>query len=252
MSKNDHILVVEDQPAVRMCLVQILDRAGYQVLTASNGLEALDLLKSNPVDLILADIMMPEMDGYTLYEHVVENPHWVTVPFVFLTARVLDTDIRYGKELGVDDYLIKPISANDLLATVRGKLRRAEQIAQTAGVPDQPSLPGSEVIVLGQLQIEPGEYRAYLKGELLKISNTEFRALEHLAQQTGRVVGMQELIKVTHDFETSYTEASNLLRPIIRSLRRKMGYAAGDMGCIESVRGVGYRLVPPGDTPGSE
>lgn len=252
MTKNDSILVVEDQPAVRMCLVQILDKAGYQVLTAGNGLEALDVLKSNPVDLILADIMMPKMDGYTLYENVAENPHWVTVPFIFLTARVLETDIRYGKELGVDDYLVKPVAAEDLLATVRGKLRRAERIAQTAGRPGQGQLPESEVIALGQLRIEPGEYRAHLNGEPLKLSNTEFKVLELLAQQTDRVVGMQELIKVTHGFETNYTEASDLLRPIIRSLRRKMGYPAGDMGCIESVRGVGYRFVPLGDTQGSE
>jgi len=192
---------------------------------------------------------MPNMDGYQLFERVVENPDWVQIPFIYLTVRVLDSDIRYGKELGVDDYLIKPVEAKDLLAVVRGKLRRAERVEQTSGrvsrhTPGQ-SNSTSGILFLGRLELEVGEYRVWFDDEPVELSNTEFLLLECLAKQANKVVPMPELIKATHSLETSYREASNLLRPLMRSIRRKLGYDAGDLGCIESVRGVGYRLVPP-------
>jgi DNA-binding response OmpR family regulator len=252
MEADDHnILIVEDQPSVRACLEQILCMSGYQVLVATDGREALAMLKAHDVDLILADIMMPHMDGYQLFERVVENPDWVQIPFVYLTARVLESDIRYGKELGVDDYLVKPVEAKDLLAVVRGKLRRAHRVVETARQTSRPAprqrKPASGILSLGRLQIEVGEYRVWLDEEPLELSNTEFQLLECLALQADRVVRLPQLIKATHGLQISYREASNLLRPMVRSLRRKMGYDAGDLGCIESVRGVGYRLIPPTD-----
>jgi two-component system response regulator VanR len=245
METDARILIAEDQPSVRACLEQILSMSGYQVVTAVDGAEALNVLDSQSVDLVVADIMMPHMDGYQLYEKVIANPEWVRIPFIFLTARVLESDIRYGKELGVDDYLTKPVEAKDLLAVVRGKLRRAQRLdcasVQARLQPD----PVSGMLTLGRLRLQVGEYRAWFDGELLQLSNTEFRLLEHLAQRAARVVPLTELIEVTHGLQTTYGDASDLLRPMVRSLRRKMGYHAGDMGCIESVRGVGYRLVSP-------
>jgi DNA-binding response OmpR family regulator len=236
---------VEDQPSVRACLEQILTMSGYVVLAANDGHEALGVLRSQNVDLILADIMMPNMDGYQLYEQVTRNPEWVGIPFIYLTARILDSDIRHGKELGVDDYLVKPIGAKDLLATVGGKLRRARLVARSSARPESDLTSGPADLVLGRLRIEPGEYRAWLDGERVKLSNTEFKLLECMAQHANRVVPTQDLVETTHGLETTYADASDLLRPMIRSLRRKLGYSAGDMGCIESVRGVGYRLIQP-------
>ena len=249
------ILVVDDQPAVRKVLSWTLETKGYRVLTASDGIEALDALESQPVDLILADIAMPRMNGYQLYERVVENRQWVAIPFLFLTARALDSDIRYGKELGVDDYLTKPIKPADLLAAVRGKLRRARKLAQSSAQPidfaqggpiPRPTL-GSDVLALGQLRIEPGPHRVWLDGQRIQLSAREFGLLECLARQANKVVGLQELVKVTHGLDTDPGEAGTLLRPLIRSLRRKLGYPGGDLGCIENTRGVGYRLIPPSD-----
>ncbi len=265
------ILVIDDQPTVRKILILTLEAKGYRVVTASDGIEALDVLKAQPVDLILADIAMPRMNGYQLYEQVVENPQWMMIPFLFLTARTLDSDIRYGKALGVDDYLTKPIKPADLLATVRGKLRRAQKLAQSSAQPidaaslgcaslncardrrdrqggpkSRPTL-GSDVLALGRLHIEPGQHRVWLDGQRIQLSAREFGLLECLAQQANKVVSLQELVKVTHGLDTGHVEAGELLRPLIRSLRRKLGYPGGDLGCIENVRGVGYRLIPPGD-----
>jgi DNA-binding response OmpR family regulator len=243
MKTDARILIAEDQPSIRACIEQILKMAGFRVLSASDGAEALHLLKSHTVDLVLADIMMPNMDGYQLYERLIANPEWARIPFIFLTARVLDSDIRYGKELGVDDYLVKPVEAKDLLAVVRGKLRRARRLEESFGGATPHADPASGTVQLGPLKIEPGQYRAWIGQEALKLSTTEFRLLECLALQPNKVVPLESLVRITHGLDAEYTEASDLLRPMIRSLRRKMGHRAGDMGCIESVRGVGYRFV---------
>ncbi|RPJ56340.1 MAG: response regulator, partial [Dehalococcoidia bacterium] len=116
MNARASILVIDDEPDLLTNITLTLEAENYQVFTAGNGLEALDALQTQPVNLILADIAMPDMNGYQLYERVRARPEWVTIPFVFLTARAMDSDIRYGKELGVDDYLTKPIRAADLLA----------------------------------------------------------------------------------------------------------------------------------------
>ena len=120
------ILVVDAHPAVLENLELALTAAGYQVLTASDGVKALSVLQSQSVDLVLTDITIPYMNGWQLYERVRENRQWLTIPFIFLTASELDSDIRCGKAPGVDGYLAKPIEPETLLAAVQDKLRRAE------------------------------------------------------------------------------------------------------------------------------
>ena len=134
------ILVVDDNLEFLSGVELTLSMEGYQVWTATNGQEALyklqaafqgkekeEVSQDRLPDLILADIMMPLMDGHNFYERVVANPYLNHIPFIFLTAKSSPEDIRYGKELGADDYLTKPFSPEDLLASIRGKLRRVEQ-----------------------------------------------------------------------------------------------------------------------------
>lgn len=240
------ILVVDDQPELLENIGLALEMDGYTVLAASDGQTALKILATQPVDLILADIAMPGMNGYQLYERVRENEEWVTIPFLFLTGRAMDSDIRFGKELGVDDYLTKPIEIEDLLATVQGKLRRAQQLAAAKPAVGQISASGqAEEILAGRLKIEPAQHRAWLDNKLLQLSAREFELLTYLARRIDQVISPQELVQVTHNLQTDHIEAGNLLRPLIRTLRRKLGYKVGEMGCLENVRGVGYRLTPP-------
>jgi DNA-binding response OmpR family regulator len=248
MKTKASILVVDDEPDLPENIGLALEAEGYRTLTACDGVEALDVLQSQPVDLVLADVAMPGMNGYQLYERVRENPQWVTIPFIFLSARKLNSDIRYGKELGADDYLTKPIRAGDLLAVVRGKLRRAEQLAQSSAQAAPPPTLGQRALVVGRLTIDPGQHRVWMDERAIKLSAREFKLLEYLARQAGQLVSLQELIRVTHGLDTDHVEAGALLRPLIRSLRRKLGYGVGEMGCIENVRGVGYRLTTPGDS----
>jgi DNA-binding response OmpR family regulator len=239
------ILVVDDQPDLVENIKLTLEAADYAVLTAADGIEALEVLPSQQIDLILADIAMPRMNGYQLYERVRGNPQWVTIPFIFLTARALDSDIRYGKELGADDYLTKPIQPEDLLAAVQGRLRRAQQLMQQPGQPSSSQTLGQRALSVGRLQIDPGQHRAWMNEQQVHLSAREFTLLEYLARREGAVVPPRELIQITHGLDTDDIEAGTLLRPLIRSLRRKLGYSIGEMGCIENVRGVGYRLVAP-------
>jgi DNA-binding response OmpR family regulator len=239
------ILVVDDHADLLENLSLTLEAAGYNVLPAEDGLYALQILESNPVDLILADIAMPRLNGYQLYERVRQNQAWIGIPFVLLTARALDSDVRYGKELGVDDYLTKPIQPEDLLAAVRGKLRRAGQLAVSVAENLPKPSAANGALTIGSLSIDPGKHQASLGGKEIKLSVREFKLLLELARSADRVVSAQDLILVTHELETDHIEAGSLLRPLIRSLRRKMGYKTGEMGIIENVRGVGYRLVPP-------
>ena len=125
---KETLLVVEDNPVLREGLQDILVREGYQVLTASNGKEALDRLRLASPDLILSDIAMPLMDGYALFQAVRTRPEWVTIPFIFLSARGERTDVLRGKNLGAEDYLVKPLSREELLTAVNARLNRSQQV----------------------------------------------------------------------------------------------------------------------------
>jgi DNA-binding response OmpR family regulator len=127
------ILVVEDDPAMIEALRDILDLAGYGVVTARNGVEALAVLGQRLPDLIISDIQMPRMDGYQFYGQVRAHPDWVRVPFIFLTAKGQKADVRRGKMLGADDYLTKPFDEADLLVAVQAKLNRRAELDAAPG-----------------------------------------------------------------------------------------------------------------------
>lgn len=243
MDQEAQILVVDDHPAVLENLAMTLEAAGYRALTALDGTAALQLMEAEQVNLILADISMPGMNGYQLLERVRRNPQWVLIPFVFLTARTLNSDVRYGKELGADDYLTKPIQPEDLLASVQGKLRRAQQLRELVSQSEIPEPSEEQVLVCGPIRIMLPQHRVLMHGKPVNLSAREFQVLSYLAHRPGFVASVSELVKVTHGLAADHVEAGTLLRPLIRSLRRKLGYPVGDMGCIETVRGVGYRLV---------
>ncbi|MHA1983091.1 MAG: response regulator [Candidatus Hodarchaeales archaeon] len=129
---NNIILVVEDNIQILKNIELILNFNDFHTVTALNGIEAIEILTNSEEipDLIISDIMMPEMDGYSFFQSVSKNQKWGTIPFVFLTAKATPDDIRFGKLLGVDDYITKPFKEEDLLATIRGKLLRKKRMNQ--------------------------------------------------------------------------------------------------------------------------
>jgi putative two-component system response regulator len=125
---NETLLIVEDNPVLREGLQEMLELEGFNIQTASNGREALEKMASFTPDLILSDIAMPEMDGYAFFKAVRDNPDWISIPFMFLTARGEKQDILAGKDLGADDYLVKPLTREELLTAVRARLGRSQQL----------------------------------------------------------------------------------------------------------------------------
>ncbi len=130
--EGKRILVVEDHRPLREAVCRILEKEGYTVLAASDGAGALSLLEKEGCDLSLADIMMPEMDGYELYNAVRARSEWTTIPFIFMTAKAEKEDVLRGKEMGAEDYITKPFDPPDLLVAVRARLARAEEIDRAA------------------------------------------------------------------------------------------------------------------------
>jgi putative nucleotidyltransferase with HDIG domain len=125
---RETILVVEDNDVMRLGLQALLEESGYDVMSAVHGEEALDQMSWNIPDLILSDISMPEMDGYSFFEAVRSHPEWVSIPFIFLTARGEREETFKGRQLGVEDYLIKPITQDELITTVQSRLARNQQL----------------------------------------------------------------------------------------------------------------------------
>ena len=175
MVNKQVILVVDDEPVILDSLSDILSIHGFQVLKSSNGLEALETLRDQIPDLILADIMMPEMNGYQLYNRIRQNPEWVWIPFIFLTAKGEAEDIRFGKELGADDYLMKPIDAEDLIAAILGKLRRYVQLDQEGSNPTEPrghGIPVTSDVSDFPVDLTPREIEV-LRHMVMGLNNTE-------------------------------------------------------------------------------
>lgn len=125
---GETILIVEDNDVLRDGLEAILVTEGYSVLTASNGMGGLEKMKTLPPDLILADISMPQMNGYDFFEAVRAQPEWVSIPFIFLTARKGREDIYAGKRLGAEDYLVKPVTRSELITTITSRLSRSQEL----------------------------------------------------------------------------------------------------------------------------
>jgi len=128
--EGKRILAVEDHEVLLTAIQDILETEGYTVVTAADGLEALQLMEETPPDLVVADIMMPRMDGHDLYREIRARPEWVRIPFIFLTAKAEQEDILKGKEMGAEDYLTKPFDPQELVVAVRARLKRAQAIQQ--------------------------------------------------------------------------------------------------------------------------
>ncbi len=240
---KEMILVVEDNPDMTSALKLALEMEGYQVLTAADGLEALRILERVTPDLILADIMMPRMDGYELYQATHQDERWLSIPFIFLTAKTDKEDIRLGKEMGADDYLVKPVEKEDLIAAIRGKLKRVTELKAAAqeGLEGHPQ---KGTLQTGDLIIDLDRHVVTVRGQTVHLTPTEFELLACLASNVDFVVSCRELVKQVHKYHCDdESEAREIIRPHIKNLRRKIEPDPSHFIYIINVRGVGYKLV---------
>lgn len=237
MSVERHILVVDDERDLVDLLLINLRRAGYRTSAASNGREALALLQKDRPDLVILDIMMPEISGIEVASRMRANPDLARIPIVMLTAKGEEVDEIVGLSVGADDYLSKPFSMKVLLARIAAMLRRA--------VPAGPT--EAKVLELGPVRIDMGTHEARVDGEEMKLTLTEFRVLAALIEADGRVLSRQALIKRAIGPGITVTERT--IDVHVTAIRKKLGDAAF---LLQTVRGVGYRatLQPQSDTVG--
>lgn len=225
------ILVVEDEPQIAELLRYNLAKEGYAVLVAHKGHEALRLLGSHKPDLVLLDLMLPDLDGLEVCRRIRRDPASEGLPIVMLTAKGEEADIVAGLELGADDYVTKPFSPRVLLARIRAVLRRKAAEMPAADAP----------IEVHGLVIDPRRHEVSLHGQPLELTATEFRVLHALAQRPGWVFTRRRIAEAVHGATDVVTDRAVDVQ--IVGLRRKLG-PAGRL--IETVRGVGYRLKDRG------
>ncbi|MCC6678677.1 MAG: response regulator [Phycisphaerales bacterium] len=228
MADHKHILVVEDERDLVDLLVYNLQKSGYRTTTATNGRLALDLVNSAKPDLVLLDLMLPELSGTEIAGRIRTNPATASLPIIMLTAKGGEIDQIVGLSVGADDYLPKPFSMKVLLARIEAVLRRTGKPAQES----------RRSLRLGPVEINTETHEAFLEGKPMKLTLTEFRLLTGLLQAGGRVLSRADLMSRAMGPGVMVTERT--IDVHITSIRKKLG-AHGAM--VRTVRGVGYRAT---------
>lgn len=220
------ILVVEDDVDIAELVEYNLEKEGYGVIKADNGKKALDLIKSHMPQLIILDLMLPEIDGFEICKIVKHDEKTKHIPIIMLTAKGEETDVIVGLRLGADDYVTKPFSPKVLTARVRAVLRRDTEKKK----------PG-EIRKIGQLTIDIPKHKMIYKDKILELTNIEFNILEFLSRSPGRAYSRDQIMD--NAWKEGKFVVDRAVDVHIRALRRKLS-KGGDL--IETVRGVGYRF----------
>ena len=243
---SEKILVVDDDAPLREVVRYALARAGFEVTEAGNGRAAMARLEEEGADLVVLDVLMPEMDGLDVCREIRKRS---AVPIVFLSSRGEEMDRILGLELGGDDYLTKPFSPRELVSRVRAVLRRVRP-APAAPEEEEPAL------AEGRIDLDPVEHRVRAAGQAVDLTATEFRILQVLLRRPGRVFSREEIVDRAYPgrhFVSDRTLDSHVRR--IRQKFRDAALAAGTLSeadlshtsdPIETVHGVGYRLRKAG------
>ncbi len=224
-----NILMVEDDEDIAGLVAFNLERQGWKTQVFHNGLEGLEAIRATRPNLVILDIMLPGMDGLSIYREMKAAPQTSDIPVLFLTARAQLEDRLTGLQLGADDYMTKPFSPRELVLRARNILARA-----AAGA--------SQLTVrCGGLVLDKNTLRATLHGEALDLTTAEFKLLAYLMERQSRPQDRYELQKVL--FGYADTTQSRALDTHVKRLRQKLGSSAG---CIGTERGVGYVFLPDG------
>ncbi|SFL88856.1 response regulator [Pelosinus propionicus] len=226
----NNILVVDDEPSIIELLEFNLQKAGYHVLKAENGHEALQLVRANKPDLIILDLMIPGIDGIEVCRRLKGQQETAGIPIIMLTARNEEVDKIVGLELGADDYMTKPFSPRELMARIKAVLRRSHK--------DSAQHDGE--LVIGKLRLNFSSYTAYLDQEKLELTPKEYELLKLFITNVGRAYTREQLLEKVWGYE--YFGDTRTVDVHVRHLRAKMAAEPKVAEAIETVRGVGYRF----------
>lgn len=221
------VLVVEDEPDIRDLVVFHLEREGFQTRTAKSGADALKQVKTSLPDLIILDLMIPELDGLEVCRRLRREPETASVPIIMLTAKGDEVDRIVGLEIGADDYVVKPFSPKELVARVRALLRRAH--------PEGPL----DLLSVGSLTVDFGKYQVSLAGRPVALTPKEFELLKALIEAKGRVLSREFLLDRVWGYARAEEIESRTVDVHVRRLRAKLGHEGGR---ILTVKQAGYRF----------
>ncbi len=222
------VLLIEDDARVRRSLRLALQDEGYHVCEAGTGEQGLTALAGRPVDVVLLDLMLPGLDGFSVCRQIRRTS---TVPVIMVTAKTDSHDVVGGLEAGADDYVTKPLVAKELSARIRALLRRY----------DAQSAPDDHRWQVGPLEIRPDEGVVRRSGEELALTHTEFKLLVELAAASGRVCSREELLERVWGY--GYFGDSRIVDVHIRRLRTKVELDPSQPQHVVTARGLGYRLT---------
>ncbi|GCE08629.1 response regulator transcription factor [Dictyobacter aurantiacus] len=231
-SKKTRILTADDDPQLLRLVSRNLEFDGYEVITARDGQEALELIEAHHPDLILLDVMMPRMDGLTVCQHVRE---FSAVPIIIVTARGQDNDKVKGLDLGADDYLTKPFSIEELLARVRAVLRRTQFMSQ------EQTHAVRTITQIGEMSIDYAQRKVMMGEKEIILTPTEYRILAYLTQNAGRVITQDLLLE--HVWGNEYIGESHMLQVNVNRLRRKIEPDPSHPNYILTKIGIGYQFA---------
>jgi DNA-binding response OmpR family regulator len=226
------VLVVEDDPDIAQLVAHYLDKAGFSTELLSSGRDALAAMAARPPDLLILDLMLPQVDGLEVCRITRANEATASLPIIMLTARAEESDRIVGLELGADDYLAKPFSPNELVARVRALLRRAKRASP---LPDR-------TIAYGPIAVDSGQHTVSVSGVEVALTAKEFLLLEYLLQHRGRVLSRDLLL--TDVWGYRYTGGTRTVDVHVRRLREKLPLLTK---ALVTVKQFGYKLLePPG------
>lgn len=224
------ILVVDDEPRMIGFIRMNLELEGHRVIEAHNGLEALEAIRTKLPDVVLLDVMMPELDGFETLRMLRE---FSSIPVIMLTAKGEENDKVYGLELGADDYVTKPFGPRELSSRIKAVLRRAEMPSTS---PDQAVLR-----IDNRLQVDFNRREVIVEGEHVKLRPTEYRLLYHLIENAGWTVPHDQLLAKVWGYE--YRDEAHYVRLYVNYLREKIEEDPAHPKYILTERGVGYRFM---------
>lgn len=223
------IFLVDDEKEIADLIELYLKNEGYDVIKCSDGKTALEKIRTEVFDLAILDVMLPDVDGFTLCREIRKKYNF---PVIMLTARTSDDDKISGLTLGADDYVTKPFNPLELIARVKAQIRRFYQYNSTES--------DNDIIEISGLEIDTAKHICRLYGEVLDFTPIEFRIVCMLCKNAGNVVSTQELFETV--WEEKYLDSSNTVMVHIRRIREKMHEKPKNPKFIKTVWGVGYKI----------
>lgn len=229
------ILIVDDEKPISDIIKFNLTKEGYDIVTAFDGREAVTIFEEEKPDLIILDLMLPELDGLEVAKEIRKTSH---IPIIMLSAKDSEFDKVIGLEIGADDYVTKPFSNRELLARVKAHLRRTETI-ETA-VAEENASSGTQELTIGNLQILPDAFVAKKHGQEVELTHREFELLHHLANHMGQVMTREHLLEIVWGYD--YFGDVRTVDVTVRRLREKIEDTPSRPEYILTRRGVGYYM----------